>query len=366
MKKAIQFVSRATLVACACLFLNGSAVAKDKGFTVKGILEGKIAYLVSTVPGAADTLATGAIKNGKFQLTGTVEKLTIARLGVKGQAPACTIYLENDNTYTVQDGRVKAATSGQERLELFDGVLQTFTSLLAKVNANMSLLRTSTEFRDGILVEANSLQNRLNDLVKADPDSELSAYLLYAIEAAGGDASKQVDLLGANAKATAYGKALKALNPAAAAAAHAATYGPSVKVGEIAPDFTLPTPAGENLSLHGVKAKVKLIDFWASWCGPCRSENPNVVKVYAEYHPKGLEIIGVSLDNNREAWLKAIDADHLTWLHASDLLGWQAAPAQLYGVKGIPCTVLLDENNKIIALNLRGDALKAKIAELLD
>ena len=108
-----------------------------------------------------------------------------------------------------------------------------------------------------------------------------------------------------------------------------------------------------------------IVDFWASWCGPCRGENPHVVEIYKEYHPKGLEIFGVSLDNNKEAWVKAIADDGLVWKHGSDLKGWQSAPAQLYSVSGIPHTVLLDENNKIIAKNLRGDELKQKIAELL-
>jgi peroxiredoxin len=318
-------------------------------------------YLVSAAPGVTDTLATGTSKDGKVQLTGKVDKPVLARLVVEG-GETRTLFLENGNTYVLNDGRFEATTEAQERLNQFDAVLQSFTSLFAKVKANVQLIATSTEFKDAVVAEATSLQDRINDLVKADPDSELSAYLLYALEAAGGEVSKQVDLLGEKAKATAYGKALKAFNPAPAAAAAP----PATPVGEIAPDFTLPTPGGETLSLHGVKAKLKLIDFWASWCGPCRNENPNVVKVYAEYHPKGLEILSVSIDTDRAKWLQAIEDDHLTWQHASDLQGGASPVAKLYGVKFIPYTVLVDENNKVIALNLRGDALKAKIAELLD
>ena len=139
----------------------------------------------------------------------------------------------------------------------------------------------------------------------------------------------------------------------------------SLSVGRVAPDFTVQTPEGKSFTMYSVKAKLKIIDFWASWCGPCRGENPHVVEIYKEYHPKGLEIFGVSLDNNKEAWVKAIADDGLVWKHGSDLKGWQSAPAQLYSVTGIPHTVLLDENNKIIAKNLRGDELKQKIAELL-
>jgi len=137
-------------------------------------------------------------------------------------------------------------------------------------------------------------------------------------------------------------------------------------VGDLAPNFTLSTPEGKALNLYDIKGKVKLIDFWASWCGPCRRENPNVVKVYAEYHPKGLEIIGVSLDNNKTNWLTAIEKDGLKWIHLSDLKGWQNEAVLMYGVESVPHTVLLDADNRIIAKNLRGDALHAKIAELLN
>jgi peroxiredoxin len=353
MKKANYFVLCAAILACGCSSLNG-------GFAIKGSLEEKNVYLVSAAPGATDTLATGTSKNGKIQLTGKIDKPVIALLAVEG-GKTRALFLENGNTYVLNDGRVEATTGTQKRLDQFDDALQAFTSLSEKVKANPSLFPTSTEFKKSVTEEARRLQDHLNDLVKADPDSELSAYLLYSIEAAGGDASKQVDLLGEKAKATAYGKALKALKPAPAAILAAPR---AARVGEIAPDFTLPAPDGKTISLHGVKAKLKLLHFWSSRCASCRQENPSVVKLYAEYHPKGLEILGVSIDIDRAKWLQAIEDDHMTWPHALDLGGGPVA--KLYHIRSITHTVLLDENNKIIALNLRGDVLKAKIAELLD
>ena len=135
-------------------------------------------------------------------------------------------------------------------------------------------------------------------------------------------------------------------------------------VGAEAPDFEGPTPAGETISLSSLRGKVVLIDFWASWCGPCRRENPNVVKLYDKYKAKGFEILGVSLDKTASRWTQAIEADNLTWLHISDLKGWKSKYARQYGVSSIPQTVLLDKDGNILARNLRGAALEKKLAEV--
>ncbi len=134
--------------------------------------------------------------------------------------------------------------------------------------------------------------------------------------------------------------------------------------GTLAPDFSEATPEGKNITLSQLRGKIVLIDFWASWCGPCRKENPNVVKVYEQYKSMGFEILSVSLDTDRQRWLDAIKADNLTWLHVSDLKGWQCAAAKLYGVSGIPFTVLLDKQGRIIGKNLRGAMLEAKLKEV--
>jgi peroxiredoxin len=143
---------------------------------------------------------------------------------------------------------------------------------------------------------------------------------------------------------------------------------PQVKVGDMAPDFTGQTPEGKTLSLNDIKGKVTIIDFWASWCGPCRHENPNVVRMYNKYHNKGLEIIGVSLDREgqKDRWIKAIADDELTWHHVSNLQFWQDPIAKLYHVRSIPATFILDENGNIVATNLRGQDLENKVAELLN
>ena len=134
--------------------------------------------------------------------------------------------------------------------------------------------------------------------------------------------------------------------------------------GSVAPDFSAATPAGGTLALASFKGKIVLLDFWASWCGPCRAENPNMVKMYKAYHSKGLEILSISLDEKKEKWLAAIEKDKLDWSHVSDLGGWQSAIAKMYNVSSIPQTFLLDKDGKIIAKGLRGEDLEAKLKEV--
>jgi peroxiredoxin len=140
----------------------------------------------------------------------------------------------------------------------------------------------------------------------------------------------------------------------------------SLEVGDASINITLPAPDGKNKSLHELKGKVVLLDFWASWCGPCRKENPNVVQAYHKFKDKGFTVFSVSLDQDRQRWLDAIEKDGLVWNnHVSDLLGWGSAGAKLYGVRGIPATYLIGPDGRIIGKDLRGAALERKLAEVL-
>lgn len=141
----------------------------------------------------------------------------------------------------------------------------------------------------------------------------------------------------------------------------------AVAIGQVAPDFVQNDPDGNPVRLSEVYVKnaYTLIDFWAAWCGPCRVENPNIVEVYNDFKDKGFSVFGVSLDRSKDDWLKAINDDKLTWAHVSDLQYWQNEAAALYSVNSIPASFLVDREGRIVAKNLRDEALREKIAELL-
>lgn len=139
-----------------------------------------------------------------------------------------------------------------------------------------------------------------------------------------------------------------------------------VSVGQMAPDFELPDPAGKPIKLSDLKGKYILLDFWASWCAPCREENPNIVKQYNTYKDKGFTILGVSLDDDKGAWMKAIEDDKLSWAHVSDLKRWDSQVANQFRVEGIPASFILDPTGKIVAKNLRGSDLQQFLAKALN
>lgn len=141
--------------------------------------------------------------------------------------------------------------------------------------------------------------------------------------------------------------------------------GSTVGVGKTAPEIALPDPKGNIVKLSSLRGKYVLIDFWASWCGPCRAENPNVVRVYNKFKNKNFEILGVSLDQDKLAWVQAINKDNLAWTHVSDLKAWESVVVPLYGLEGIPATFLIDPKGVIIAKNLRGGMLEDKLEEVL-
>lgn len=199
----------------------------------------------------------------------------------------------------------------------------------------------------------------ISTFIKENPSSIVSAYVLYrnwSYRLTPEQITQNIALLDKSLQNSTYVKELQELVKVLSGLA----------VGKNAPDFTAENPEGKTIRLSENLKGYTLIDFWASWCGPCRKENPNIVAAYKEFHDKGFNIVGVSLDKKKENWIKGINDDNLNWLHVSDLLFWNSAVAKLYGVRAIPANYLVDSKGIIVARNLHGEELQTTLKSLLE
>jgi peroxiredoxin len=308
---------------------------------------------------------------GTFRMHGgPIKYPEMVMLTAKNSRMRTRFYLENsDITITGRlDSLFNAKISGSVTQDQYQEYVNLNKPLVEKYSKIYAAYQTASQNNDTARVaslerEADSVQSDMTKLqkefIRNNPKSFVAPTLLsgLSIELEADELEGFVNGLDTAVANTQEIKELK----------ERITKMKSVAVGQKAPDFTLNDPEGKPVSLSSkIGSKLLLIDFWAGWCGPCRRENPNVVKVFTEFHKKGFDVIGVSLDQNKDEWVKAISSDNLAWTHVSDLQYWNSAAARLYAVSAIPANFLLDQNGVIIAKNLRGDALTTKVKEVLE
>lgn len=344
--------------------------AKDE-YSIKGTIagaeKGKV-YLQKIVDGQPKSVDSVDIVSGKFSFKGKMEMPDIRFLRLNERDYFAQFFLDNANitVSAKKDSLRSTKVTGSPTNDVFNSYIAEMEKLSKEVMAlqekfqsAMAVNNTSAAEKAKIDYQAMIDNNKVytKNFVKEHANSVVAAYIALfqlANQIDGAELEELTNAFSPEISKSEYVVKLKEL----------VQEQKKTSIGAMALDFTMNDTEGKPVQLSSLKGKVVLVDFWASWCGPCRQENPNVVKVYQQYHPKGFEILGVSLDRSKDDWLKAIKDDNLTWLHVSDLQYWQNAAARLYGVNSIPQSFLLDKDGKIIAKGLRGDQLAKKLAEL--
>lgn len=357
------------------LFFGSVAFSQKKATTYKvsGKIEGRDTgwiYLLNTAEGHTDSVR---LKKGKFSFPGKLNDQVVYTLRLPDIQPRI-VFFAGEGPVTISakiDSMDKARVGGSalnEELKDFNkawgrihntaGIYYRMSDSVYKSQGGKpdSTSRSTLEKAyQKLQVFARNIQD---SFIRVHANSPVSAYVVDTRYAAYNEFDKVAEMfavLGSESKNSYYGKKIKAGLDIAAKSA----------IGVI-PVFEQADTSGKIIKLSDFRGSYVLVDFWASWCGPCRKENPNLVNAYNQYHSKGFNIIGLSLDDKKAPWLKAIEQDSLTWTHVSDLKGWKNAVAVAYGVNVVPTSFLIDKEGKIIAKNLRGEALEAKLSELLD
>ncbi len=350
--------------------LSACESRKSNEFSINGKIEGKFegnVYLQKNKDGQFMILDTAVVEDGKFKFKGTIEQPDIYYIGIdEGRF----VSFFNEPSDIKIKFHIDSITSPEIKGSTSDDEYRTYMKSLDKhKSAQIGIYtRYNEAARNNDTVQIKSIEAEMNELdaehkanilgfIKDNPASFVSPYIAmrhsYELEL---DELRQLN--------TALDPKVKE-SPFAKMLADRIMVLENVEVGKQAPDFTMNDTQGNPVKLSDLRGKVLLVDFWASWCGPCRKENPNIVNAYKKFNNKGFDILGVSLDREQDSWLAAIKEDNLTWTHVSDLQYWNNAASKLYGVMSIPSNVLLDANGVIIARNLTGEDLIKKLEEVL-
>ena len=355
--------------------LNACQGVEKNTFLLNGttnLAEGKQIFLIqANANNQPTTIDTTTVVDGKFSFKGDVKQIDVNFLFVEGEQ-VNTPFIVEEGVIKVQllQENLKAmeltGTPSNNDLQLYRQETETFAK---NMNAIVAEIKSANTLGDNLLVQDlqeqyTDLQEKLIDyeknFIKTNIDSYVSALILDRF-------LNQKTMTRAEVKEVfnTYSDRIRSSKAGIKVSNLINAPVNPTAIGEIAPLFDGPTPSGERLALESFRGKVTIIDFWASWCRPCRIENPNLVRLYKRMHGKGLEIVGVSLDRNKASWERAIADDGLNWNHVSNLQYWADPIAQLYSVRAIPAAFVLDRDGRIVAKNLRGAQLDAKIEELI-
>lgn len=380
MKKFIALAfTAAVLVSC-----------KKEGYTisgdVKGFEDGTKVYINKQDVNGFTKIDSTEVKGGTFSFTGEKAELDMHFIELGKTQEFIFPFILEDGEIKISLDKTKpqdAKVVGTKNNDL----MTTYNTDAFKIQEEIMNFQKQNQakFMDAqtkgdqatmqtLMGEVNNIQNKYIDLnknfISKNKDSYVSLLLLMQLAMSDALTPEEIKTyyngFDASIKDSKKGKEfadnLKKMDEAEKQSSSAQQ---KVAVGQKAPDFSATTPEGKTESLHKNLGKVTIVDFWASWCGPCRAENPNVVALYNKYKAQGLKIIGVSLDKEKEKWVEAIAKDKLDWLQISNLKFWDDPIAKNYAVEAIPATFILDANGTIVAKDLKGAELDAKVAELL-
>lgn len=385
MKSMLLSFSRTFLVLTAAAVVFSCNKAGENEYiitgTIKGIADGKKVFLEvqDDMTGAFKALDTVKVEGGKFTIKGSAKGADINLIQIETVNGKIPFILENGdiemdiNKDSLNLVKVTGTYNNDELTAYRELGTKIQKDMMKFQKDNMVKMNQAQQKKDTVTINnlrkayfkfQEDFAKQSEEYVKSHPKSFISLLIIESLFQQMVDPAKITTYfngLDKELKANKHGKKIKSqldlLNKPAAPA--------GVEVGSIAPDFSAAGPDGKVISLKQSMGKVTLVDFWASWCNPCRAENPNNVALYNEFHAKGLNIIGVSLDKDAAKWKEAIAKDKLAWPQISNLKYWDEPIRVTYGVESIPATFLLDANGTVVAKDLTGAALKAKVAELL-